>query len=167
MNKTTSLPVIGKTCKINIVGHAQAIPAKVDTGADSSSVWASNISVDKEGVLHFTLFDTESEFYTGEVISRTDFKVAQVASSSGHVQIRYRTHLTAEIEGKKIRVLFNLSDRSGNNYPILVGRRTVSGKFLVDVSRGLKVEKRFGTGQLNKELKQDPYAFFQKYHGNE
>jgi hypothetical protein len=164
MNKP--LPVIGKTRKINIIGHAQGVPAKIDTGADSSSIWASNISIDKKGMLHFTLFGEGSEFYTGEVISRKDFKVAQVASSTGHTQIRYRTHLTVRLGGKKIRVLFNLSDRSGNKFPILVGRRTIVGKFLVDVSRGLDIEKRFSKARLNKELKKDPYAFFQKYHQN-
>jgi len=164
MNKP--LPVIGKTRKINIIGHVQGIPAKIDTGADSSSIWATNISIDKKGMLHFTLFGEGSEFYTGEVISRKDFKVAQVASSTGHIQIRYRTHLTIRLGGKKIRVLFNLSDRSGNKFPILVGRRTIVGKFLVDVSRGLDIEKRFSKARLNKELKKDPYAFFQKYHQN-
>lgn len=163
--KQASLPHIGSTRKINIIGHAQGVPAKIDTGADSSSIWASNISIDKAGVLHFTLFDKESEFYTGEVLSRSGFKVALVASSSGHVQIRYRTHLTIRLGGKKIRVLFNLSNRSGNKFPILLGRRTIVGKFLVDVSRGLRIEKRFSVARLNKELKEDPYAFFHKYHG--
>lgn len=165
MNMKADLPIIGKTRKINIIGHVQGVPAKIDTGADSSSIWASNVSVDKKGVLHFTLFDKGSEFYTGEVIAREDFKVAQVASSSGHVQIRYRTHLTIRLGGKKVRVLFNLSDRSANKFPILIGRRTIAGKFLVDVTRGLKLEKRFNEARLNKELKKDPYAFFQKYHG--
>ena len=165
MNK--SLPVIGKACKITIVDHAQNVPAKVDTGADSSSIWASNISIDKSGVLHFTLFAEGSEFYTGEVISRKDFKVAQVTSSNGHAQIRYRVYLTIKLEGKTIRVLFNLSDRSRNVFPILIGRRTITGKFLVDVSRGLKIEPASNARQLNKELEEDPHAFFQKYHGNE
>lgn len=167
MKMSPKLPTIGKTRKINIIGHAQGVPAKIDTGADSSSVWASNISIDKKGMLHFTLFDKGSEFYTGEVISRKDYKVAQVASSSGHVQIRYRTHLTIRLGGKKLRVLFNLSDRSANKFPILIGRRTIAGKFLVDVTRGIKIEKRFNVVRLNKELKRDPHAFFQKYHGAE
>lgn len=161
-----NLPTIGKTRKINIIGHADGVPAKIDTGADSSAIWASNISIDKDGVLHFTLFDEGSEFYTGEVISRIDYKVAKIASSSGHIQIRYRTHLSIRLGGKKIRVLFNLSDRSANKFPILIGRRTIARKFLVDVTKGFKVDKRFSTARLNKELKEDPHAFFQKYHGS-
>lgn len=164
--KNVALPTIGKTRRVNIIGHVDGVPAKIDTGADSSSIWASNIFVDKDGVLHFTLFDTQSEFYTGEVISRKIYKVAQVRSSNGHPQIRYRSELTVRLGGKKIRALFNLSDRSKNEYPILIGRRTIAGKFLVDVSRGLKAPAgREATQKLNEELRRDPHAFFQKYHG--
>lgn len=158
--------LIGKAELVRIVGHdtTARVPAKVDTGADSSSIWATNIKIDEAGQLSFTLFGSDSEFYTGEVIHRQDYKVAQVASSSGHTQIRYRTHLTLKIKGKKIKALFNLSDRSNNKFPILIGRRTIAGKFLVDVNRGLKKEKRFDNSTLNDELKRDPYSFFRKYH---
>lgn len=157
-------PIIGKTCKINLIGHANGVPAKIDTGADSSSIWASDIFIDEAGVLHFKLFGQGSEFYTGEILSRTDYKVAQVASSSGHVQVRYRTHFTIRLGGKKIKALFNLSNRSRNKFPILIGRRTISGKFLVDVERGLKVQKRFSKTSLNEELANNPHEFFKKYH---
>ncbi len=156
--------MIGKTRKINLIGHSSGVPAKIDTGADSSSVWASNILVTKDGTLKFTLFDKGSEFYTGEVLERTDYKVAQVASSSGHVQIRYRTHLVIRLGGRRMKVLFNLSDRSRNKFPILIGRRTISGKFLVDVTKGIKTEKRFNNTTLNRELRTDPYKFYKKYH---
>ena len=160
-----TLPTIGKTRKINVIGHAQGVPAKIDTGADSSAIWASNIFVDEAGILHFTLFDKGSEFYNGEIISRKAFKVAQVRSSSGHTQVRYRVELPIRLGGKRIRALFNLSDRSNNEYPILIGRRTITGKFLVDVSRGLKQTKVMTISRsLTKEMERDPYAFFQKYH---
>ena len=161
----SDLPIIGKTRKINLIGHVSGVPAKIDTGADSSAVWASNISIDESGTLHFTLFDKGSEFYSGEVISRKAFKVASVRSSNGQVQIRYRTELPIRLGGKRIRVLFNLSDRSNNEYPILIGRRTIAGKFLLDVERGLKKKKNTViTRTLSSELERDPYAFYQKHH---
>lgn len=158
------MPIIGKTRKINIIGHANGVPAKIDTGADSSAIWATNIHMSADGILHFTLFGEGSPYYTGEVLTRKDFKVAQVASSSGHVQIRYRVTLPIRLGGRRIRTLFNLSDRSENKFPILLGRRTITGKFLVDVTRGLAIQKRFSSTRLNRELKKDPYAFYQKYH---
>src|SRR5262249_24707707 len=41
------------------------VPAKIDTGADSSAVWASNVHIDR-GVLHFNFFAPGSSFYKPE-----------------------------------------------------------------------------------------------------
>ena len=127
--------VIGSTEFVDFDERAQKVPAKIDTGADSSAVWASNIRIDKDGVLKFSLFGEGSPYYNGKVFKRTDYSVARVRSSSGHEQIRYRTHFWVKISGRKIKMLMNLSDRSRNEFPVLIGRRSISGKFLVDVSR--------------------------------
>jgi len=154
---------IGSSEKIAILGR-EKVPAKIDTGADSSSVWASYIRVDKNGVLKFRLFDEGSKYYTGKVIKRTDFKVAVVRNANGHEQIRFRTHFTIKIGEKRIRALFNLSDRSRNNFPILIGRRTLLNKFYVDVARqAKKYPKIADTKKLNVELSKDPYKFYRKY----
>ena len=162
-----ALYTIGKTCFVDIVGHASAVPAKVDTGADSSSIWATNISIDHDNVLHFTLFGEGSPFYTGEVIHAETYKVAQVRSSTGHEQIRYRVSMAVRVGGKRIRATFNLSNRSRNEYSVLIGRRTLSGKFLVDVSQGESPKKVFNEQTINDELKQNPRAFFEKYHSSQ
>lgn len=127
--------IIGSTEFVNFGERAQKIPAKIDTGADSSAVWASNIHIDKDGVLKFSLFGEGSPYYDGKIFKRTDYSVARVRSSSGHEQIRYRTHFWVKLGGRKIKMLMNLSDRSKNEFPVLIGRRSISGKFLVDVSR--------------------------------
>lgn len=160
------LDIIGRDALIDFTGYTSNVPAKVDTGADSSSVWASEVSVDEEGVLRFALFAKGSELYTGQRIKRRNFRVAQVKSSSGHVQIRYQVRLSVVIGGRRIRAYFNLSDRSRNQYPVLIGRRTLAGKFLVDVRRRAleDLEPPKETQLLNQELKEDPYVFFKKYH---
>jgi hypothetical protein len=78
------LEVIGRNLMVDINGHVKDVPAKVDTGADSSAIWVSNVTVDKEGILRFTLFGEGSKYYTGEVIKRRAFRVAIVRSSTGH-----------------------------------------------------------------------------------
>lgn len=163
-SNSESLPVIGSTEYIEIAG-IKNIPAKVDTGADSSSVWASHIRVTKDGVLKFRLFDEGSPFYTGRAFKRTDYKVAVVRSSSGHEQIRYRTHLRAKIAGRTIRILFTLSNRSANNFPVLVGRRSISGKFMVDVSKNHTNIRPTSpkTKIIQRRLKEDPYKFHLEY----
>ena len=158
-----SLPTIGSTELIKIGGRLD-VPAKIDTGADSSSVWASNIKIKKDGTLTFSLFGEGSPYYSGKVFKRTDYKVAVVRSATGEEQIRYRAYFRITVAGKTIRALLNLSDRSKNNYPVLLGRRTISNKFLVDVSKSaINYPKNPKTKPLNDELSTNPYAFYKKY----
>lgn len=147
------------------IGGRDNIPAKIDTGADSSSVWVSHLRVDKNGILKFRLFGETSPFYNGKVVKRKDYKVAVVRSATGEEQVRYRTYFTLRISGKKIKVLFNLSDRSNNNFPVLIGRRSISNKFLVDVSKAevKHPPKNPKTKPLLKELKKNPRKFYKKY----
>lgn len=157
------LEIIGSTELVSIGGRVD-VPAKVDTGADSSSIWASKIKVDKDGVLSFALFGEGSPFYNGKVFKRTDYEVAIVRSATGEEQMRYRTHLPIKIKGRTITALFNLSDRSRNNAPILIGKRTIRGKFIVDVSKSaIDFPKNRRVSGLNAELKKNPYQFYKKY----
>ena len=162
---TAQKTIIGRNVKVDFGRRAVNVPAKVDTGADSSSVWASNVRIGKDGVLKFSLFGKGSPYYNGKVFRRTDYSVAVVKSASGHETIKYRTHFTITVAGKKIRALFGLSDRAMHNFPVLIGRRMLNGKFLVDVSTNeVKSPKKVRTIRLNKELTKDPHKFYKKYH---
>jgi len=110
------------------------VPAKIDTGADSSSVWASNIE-EKDGILRFVLFDEKSPLYTGRIIQTTKFTQSRIKNSFGNVELRYKVALLLSINGTKVRAQVTLADRKRNTYPILIGRRTLKGRFVVDVSK--------------------------------
>jgi len=158
-----SRPVIGPSVYIS-VAHREDVPAKIDTGAEASAIWASNIRMDKGGTLKFSLFGPTSPFYNGKVIKRKDYRVTVVRSAMGQEQLRYRVHLPIKINGRKINVLFSLSNRSRNSFPVLIGRRTLQGKFVVDVSLP-DVDFEFKPKQkINlKEFKKDPYKFHKNY----
>ena len=157
------MPIVGSTELVE-VANIKNIPAKIDTGADTSSIWASNIDMKKDGTLTFSLFDTKSPFYTGETIESKDYKAKIVRSSHGDVQVRYRVRLPLKLGSESFETTFTLANRSRNNFPILIGRHTLEGKFLVDVSI-LKVKRLQNpdTPHLNQELEEDPYRFHQKY----
>ncbi len=160
-----NLEIIGSTEYVEVAG-IKNIPAKIDTGADSSSIWASHIDVDKDGTLSFQLFDEGSSLYTGDTFTRqkNEYKVKIVRSGHGDERIRYRTELDLTVNGHKIHAMFTLADRSRNNFPVLIGRRTLTNKFLVDVSRmAVKKQSNPKTPKLNQELEKNPYAFHQKY----
>ncbi|MBQ6147445.1 ATP-dependent zinc protease [Candidatus Saccharibacteria bacterium] len=162
-SKRKNLDIIGSTELVSVENFLN-IPAKIDTGADSSAIWASNINVSEDGVLSFSLFGKDSKFYTGEKLERKNFRVLIVRSSNGDEEIRYRTELSVKLGGRKIKAMFTLADRSKNYFPILIGRRTLKNKFLVDVSkRVVEKEQNPKTPTLNKELKENPFKFHQKY----
>jgi hypothetical protein len=161
---------IGRNVRVDLVGHVHNVPAKIDTGADSSSLWVSQIDIPPSGVLQFSLFDTSSPLYTGDVIKTKHYRAVRVRSSSGHEEIRYRVIMPVVIKGKRIKVTFNLSDRSKNQFPILIGRRTLNKKFIVDVSVAdddVKPKQKDISETLSYELQQNPHEFFKKYHGRD
>lgn len=164
-NQTTQnpLPIIGNSTFVKVAGIGK-IPAKIDTGATISSIWASDIRLTPDNHLEFSLFAPESPLYTSEKISVDDFKVRNVRNSTGHETIRYLVILPTVIKGKKIRISYTLADRSRNDFPVLIGRRALNGKFLVDVSKlGVPYPPHPINDLLNQELKADPQKFHQKY----
>jgi len=163
----SNLEVIGRNAHIEFIDQVKDVPAKVDTGADSSSVWATDIFVDTDHRLHFKLFSQASPYYTGKDIVAEKYSVSRVRSSSGHTQIRYRTPLSIRLAGRRVKVEFTLADRKNNLFPVLIGRRTLAGKFVVDVTRSeCKDQPRKQTMSLNDELIKNPHAFYKKYHQN-
>lgn len=134
---------IGRHTYVDLVSQqVTGVPAKVDTGADSSSIWASEI-VEQDGELSFVLFDHGSPYYTGKKITTREFEQVSVRNSFGDAEYRYKAKLLTIIEKRKIRVAFTLADRSKTRYPILIGRNTLRGKFYVDVARKVNhVENR-------------------------
>lgn len=111
----------------------ESIPARIDTGARSSAVWASGVTV-KAGQLSFKLFGKGSPYYSGRVITTRQFKSVRVKNSFGHSQTRYKTYITIRLNGRTIKAQVTLADRSVNRYPVLIGRSTLRGKFVVDPS---------------------------------
>ena len=163
VRRLEKLDIVGSTELVSVENFSN-IPAKIDTGADSSSIWASDINVSKDGVLSFSLFGKKSPFYTGEKIERKDYRVLVVRSSNGDEEIRYRTELSLTLGGRQIKAMFTLAERSKNHFPILIGRRTLKNKFLVDVSLvRVKKTRNPKTKGLNKELQENPFKFHQKY----
>lgn len=165
---TEAKTIIGRTATASFPGEGiYDIPVKIDTGADSSSIWTSELEIDSDNVLHFVLFDKDSPYYSGQKHSTRHYSAHLIRSSNGHAQIRYRVMLTIDLAGRKIRGSFNLADRSQNAYPVLVGCKLLNKKFLVDVSKQSKVKpphEPHPTGLFDKEMRKNPQAFFKKYH---
>lgn len=167
LDSTPDLEIIGSTELIEIAG-IKDIPAKIDTGADTSAIWASNIDMQPDGTLIFSLFAEGSQFYSGERLETSSYRTKRVRSSHGDEQLRYQVELPVIIHGQAFKTAFTLADRSRNAFPVLVGRRTLKGKYLVDVSRNIVPRQRLTeSAKLSEELSNNPYKFHQKYFNND
>lgn len=154
-----ALDIVGRVEWVSLLDYGnQLIPAKVDTGADISSIWATMVK-EQDHSLSFVLFGKKSEYYTGEKISlqQSDYNFTRIANSFGDKELRYVVNLRVRINGRIIKANFSLANRSRKTYPILLGRRLLKNKFLVDVAKGnplLKIEKS-KRENLRTEIEQD------------
>ncbi len=106
--------VIGITEKVTIKGTAKAIKvlAKIDTGAEYNSI--NEGLAQRLGLVH-------------------NEKHIRIRAASGS-QKRRTTYAVLKINGRKIRALFTITDRSHMKYQVLIGTRTLKGRFLIDPS---------------------------------
>ena len=129
--------VIGRLAKISLDGVAIDVPAKVDTGAFRSAVHATDIkekTVDGKKMLTCKLLGhpvspVQRDFSTAE------YDKVTVTNSFGHEEERYQVTLKVKVGPKKFNTSFTLADRSNNMFPILIGRKLLKKRFLVDVEK--------------------------------
>ena len=135
LKKSKTKATIGRIENINFSNDMSNVLAKIDSGAYRSSVWASNIH-EKNGVLYFCLLGPKSPKYTGKLFSTKNYKLIEVENSFGHKQERYSVFLGIKIAGKRVKSNFTLANRGMKTYPVLIGRKLLRNRFIVDVSIG-------------------------------
>jgi hypothetical protein len=127
--------IIGRSELLSFIGtEAVSVPAKTDTGAYRSAVHAANIAV-TDGVLSFDLLGGHP--VCGSMAHRVTaeaYKTVWVANSFGHREERYEVKLKIKLGPKVFHAQFTLADRSKKIYPILLGRKLLNHRFLVDSS---------------------------------
>ena len=111
-----------------------SIHAKVDTGAYTSSLHCHRATV-TDGVLEFILLDEEHPEFTGLKFSFRDFEERDIKNSFGEVERRFVIITTLKIFNEDIATEFSLSNRGSLKFPILIGRKIVRNRFLIDVTK--------------------------------
>ena len=106
------------------------VEAKIDTGAYTCSIHCKNIVLKTDygkSILTFQLLD--DTIYNFEEFTRKKIK-----NSFGEMEERYIIKTLIVIGGKKINTTISLSDRENMRYPVLIGRKLLKGKFIIDVN---------------------------------
>ena len=137
MTMTRKKPVIiGVSTCLNFTDYKalKNIPARIDTGARTSSLWVSDIRLKDDDKISFLIFGPGSEFYTGKRITLPLEGMRTVTNSTGQSQDRYMVKMNIKMNRRRLKARFTLSNREAQAYPILIGRNTLRGNFLVDSS---------------------------------
>ena len=123
--------IIGRTDKVDLpLFGVENINAKIDTGAHRSSLHCRGIKQVGETLRFKVLTDNGySEFSTDSWTQK------KVRSSNGKSEWRYVIKTKLGIFGKVYLVSFSLTDRSKMKYPLLIGRKFLSSRFVVDVAK--------------------------------
>lgn len=135
--------IIGRSDKVDLPDLGiEKVKAKVDTGAYTSSIHCKQIEV-HEGVLSFWVSLTVGENKIVRKFQTKEFYQKAVKSSNGESQLRYIVKTKIVIFGKSYNTEFSLSDRSKMKNPILIGRKFLKNRFIVDVSlKNLSIERK-------------------------
>ncbi len=128
-------PIIGRREMVKFPAlDLGAIEAKIDTGAYTTSIHCSSIQVKDDQVTCIFLDPTHPN-YTGDSHTFDIVKEVKVRSSNGMEEERIVIDTKIDLMGSQFEIRLTLTDRSNMNFPILLGRRFLRKKFLVDVSR--------------------------------
>ncbi len=114
------------------------IDAKIDTGAYTSSIHCHHIHLYEKGggeMVQFNLLDPSHPDYNEKLFQLPVYRRKTVRSSSGHAETRIFIRTSVVIFGMPIDLELSLTDRSDMKYPVLLGRKLLKGRFVVDVAR--------------------------------
>jgi hypothetical protein len=125
--------VIGNTVKINFKNFGDSVVAegKVDTGATTSSLHATDIKLNSDNTVTFLSDCLSENLLTIPLVGEQDVLTADAGSNSRPI-----ISLDISINGRDIpKAHFNLNDRSEMDCPILIGENIIkAGDFIIDIN---------------------------------
>ena len=109
------------------------ITAKVDTGAYTTALHCQDI-YEKDGVLYFKLLDPTHPEYNRQEQKFSEYSQKEIKNSFGETEKRYIIKTIVKIGKKRIKSVISLTDRETMRYPVLIGRKLLKNRFIVDVA---------------------------------
>ena len=109
------------------------IIAKVDTGAYTTALHCHDIR-EEQGLLHFKLLDPTHPDYTEKEQVFSDYPRKELKNSFGETESRYIIKTKIRIGRRRILSVISLTDRGTMRYPVLIGRKLLKNRFVVDVA---------------------------------
>ncbi len=118
------------------------VSIKIDSGAYTSSIHCKNV-IEINNLLHCEFYDVIDKQIIRKKITFSAYKTTVVKSSNGIAAKRYAIKTKINLFDKTYPITLTLNDRDKMRFPVLIGRKFLSGKFIIDpkqlnLSYGLK-----------------------------
>ncbi|MDH5369588.1 MAG: RimK/LysX family protein [Gammaproteobacteria bacterium] len=118
--------------KVNVGKHNLLMTAKIDSGADNSSIHALHPERYEKNGKPWVRFTLNSGTGQATIIDEPIIKTTRIKMKNKAVQERLVIELDVCLDNIRKRVPVNLSDRSHFNYQLLIGRSFLKSDFLID-----------------------------------
>ncbi len=133
----SKLDVVGRHVAVNFPDWGiDGMIGKVDTGAYQPALHAVGITEDEaKRELTFTIEefeDKDGRIHPSNTIKTDNYSFAEVRNTSGKLEKRYLVPVRFSIRGRVFNSKVSLTNRGSMKYPLLIGRRTLRGRFLVN-----------------------------------
>lgn len=109
------------------------LTAKIDTGANTTALHCHHVRIEN-GVLFFRLLDETHPEYQDREHRFEKFDQKIIRSSFGEEEQRFIIRTRIRIGTRTIISIVSLTDRKNMKYPVLIGRRLLKNRFIVNVS---------------------------------
>jgi hypothetical protein len=109
--------------------------ARIDTGAQTSSLHVDNIEEFNKDGQRWVSFDIHPDIHNVETIVRRQARVKsrrKIKSSNAQAEKRCVISTSFAIGGRRWRIQLTLTDRREMSYLMLIGRQAMRGRMLVD-----------------------------------
>ena len=135
---TTTKAVLGYIENLELPAFGISCRAKVDTGACTSSLHAEKIEIFERDGREWVRFHVHFKKKSAKIDQICEAPVKDtrvITSSNGQRSRRYIIESEFLIRGQCWIAEISLSHRGTMTYPMLIGRKAISGRFLVDVAK--------------------------------
>jgi len=127
--------ILGNYEYVYIPSENLKLKAKIDTGATTTSLHATNIKAFERDGKKWVKFTLENE--KGELINKAlpISRIVYIKRHGAKNQKRYVVQMRINVANSSQLVDVTLTDRSKFSYPVLIGKNFLTGMVLVDVSK--------------------------------
>lgn len=114
------------------------ISVKIDTGAYTSSIHCNQIEEilsNGKKAIRFGLLDPDHNKYNKKTFVIEKYTKKRIRSSNGFIEERFIIFSEIKLFGEVYPIELSLSERGMMKYPVLIGRKLLNKRFIVDTAK--------------------------------